>query len=1068
MSTIRSLTQGLLLMLVLLVISVPSNAQDDPRYDNTVGITLPFLGPGPITREISVITTPDGFDNFDLGVDQAEPHLSVHPRNPLWYFSAWNINNVRRTINGHDWTFSSPSFGATMRGDPVTAYDSLGNLYYENMYGATSIQGCMVMRSTDNGATWLPSVAGIAGIDKNWIACDQTSGPYANFVYTTMTASGGGNFARSTNFGATWTNTATFTPQTLPGMMVAVGPNVLGGNNISGGCVYVVTHSGTNAAGTYTFSRSTNGGLNFTLMSTQQFSGLIGTEISGRSTVNGMRTRPYPFIVADNSFGPHRGRLYLVYATNNPAGNGNKSDIFLHYSTDQGATWSTRTRVNDDPNPQNNFSFFPAVWTEKTTGRLYIKWYDSRLVPTSDSMDVYATYSDDGGLTFAPNQRMTNRTFRTKVTTSGNPPAYQGDYDAIVSHQYGALAVWADFRGNNFGSYAGYFPDFAMLVSPTRDTLDLTDSATIIVKVPAVKLYTHVARFSASFSPAGNISITFPQRDSLTAYPDSLPMVIRTNNAAQGTYTVTVTGTGPTGTPIHRRTITILVQPPPNAVRIIQPNGGEFWTVGTDQNITWTRSGLVDSVNLDYSTNYGVSWIRITTGVPAAIGTYAWTIPNTPTTEALVRASWKANPTLNDASDAIFTISSLPLTEAWTDHVTAAFRATVTNEGNIGSLNDYVGTGPGNGFQFNPVNVIGQRLFEGALIIATDSLRVSDAARDSIEEFDADFRYRALFDTTGSAAPLQMRATSFDDSPAESPLGIRVDQTTLSVDSTGLNNFLIFQLDVRNQSNSTFNGLTIGGFFDWDVAASADDRGSVIVDSTNTIPGVNGGAPFPFDMLELHAGISPNAWVGIVPLSTNRFRGRRILISSTEVYPPRMRNSDKWEYINFNRTTNPNGDAGTPDDHCQIFGMGQYALAPAATKRVGFAMVAGTSLQNFISAARAAQLFWVQRMGNLMDINLTDVPHLIAEIPTKYKLGQNYPNPFNPTTTIRYALPQTGLVELSVFNVLGQKIATLVNGQQTPGDHAIVWDASSVSSGVYFYRITAGSYVETRKMILMK
>ena len=70
----------------------------------------------------------------------------------------------------------SPNFSAPMSGDPVTAYDSLGNLYYENMYNSGgNIIGCKVIKSTDNGATWSPSVTAIAGNDKNWIAADQTA-----------------------------------------------------------------------------------------------------------------------------------------------------------------------------------------------------------------------------------------------------------------------------------------------------------------------------------------------------------------------------------------------------------------------------------------------------------------------------------------------------------------------------------------------------------------------------------------------------------------------------------------------------------------------------------------------------------------------------------------------------------------------------------------------------------------------------------------------------------------------------------------------------------------------------
>ena len=98
----------------------------------------------------------------------------------------------------------------------------------------------------------------------------------------------------------------------------------------------------------------------------------------------------------------------------------------------------------------------------------------------------------------------------------------------------------------------------------------------------------------------------------------------------------------------------------------------------------------------------------------------------------------------------------------------------------------------------------------------------------------------------------------------------------------------------------------------------------------------------------------------------------------------------------------------------------------------------------------------------------TDITNPSQQIPQEFNLEQNYPNPFNPTTSIQYAVSSRQFVSLKVYDVLGNEVATLANEYREAGRYEVEFDASSLSSGIYFYRLQAGDFVQTRKMILMK
>ncbi|HAQ65305.1 MAG TPA: hypothetical protein DCR43_05580 [Bacteroidales bacterium] len=560
--TLLRFTMKLTLMLMALVLGGMLRAQPATKDENVLHDPM-IMRPGYVAPNedavASSVVTIGNYDNFKLGVDFAECSITNNPLNPLQYFAVWNSTGSAGgkgyyTLDGYNWNASSPSW-TQMRGDVVVAYDSSGNLAYQNMYGASSILGVKVAISSNNGQTWAAPVNSNSGVDKNWLAADQTSGPFSNRLMGVMTANSGGSVSRSSDNGVSWQSSPNLNPQNLPGMSICIGPD----GDIQGGSQYIVTNSGSSFASVYTFFESNDGGATFQQRSAQSFSNTVGSQVNGRNAVLNMRTRPYPNIAADNSYGPHRGRLYLVYASNNPTGNGNKPDIFLRYSDDHAVTWSPAKVVNDDPNSQNNHNWFPAIWTEKNTGRLYISWMDTRDTPTSDSAMIYATYTDDG-ITFQPNQQISSKKMKINCSScgGGGTPMYLGDYNGIAANPVTAMLAWTDFRDNNFGSYTAYFPDYAMrTMLAVNDTL--IDTLSVNVAVPSVKLYNNTVEFSAEVAPSpatGSFEFYFPNGNTLSTLPDSVSLqVVRQGDVPSGVYNLTVTGRGPNGTPVHKRSL---------------------------------------------------------------------------------------------------------------------------------------------------------------------------------------------------------------------------------------------------------------------------------------------------------------------------------------------------------------------------------------------------------------------------------------------------------------------------------------------------------------------------------
>jgi len=148
----------------------------------------------------------------------------------------------------------------------------------------------------------------------------------------------------------------------------------------------------------------------------------------------------------------------------------------------------------------------------------------------------------------------------------------------------------------------------------------------------------------------------------------------------------------------------------------------------------------------------------------------------------------------------------------------------------------------------------------------------------------------------------------------------------------------------------------------------------------------------------------------------------------------------------------------TPDGAVSFMAGQSLVLQPQQTRTVFIAVAAGTNATDMLANMQFAQ----QKYSTITSVEGTE------KLPSSYALDQNYPNPFNPTTKISYQLPQSGYVNLKVFNTLGKEVASLVNEEKSAGNYEVDFNAQGLSSGIYFYTIQSGSFQETKKMILLK
>ncbi len=387
-----------------------------------------------------------------------------------------------------------------------------------------------------------------------------------------------------------------------------------------------------------------------------------------------------------------------------------------------------------------------------------------------------------------------------------------------------------------------------------------------------------------------------------------------------------------------------------------------------------------------------------------------------------------------------------PLTPSVVTHNTDRIRFSLSNFGAYGLGPGSAVPGPGAGFVLDDG---ANTLWEGGLMIGTDSNHVSSAVHSYIYEPRHDFRpspggeMKFMSDGPGGA---EQTFCIFNDSNSADPIGVEITQETFARTSGENADFLTVRYIVRNLNPVAIDSLWVGLFLDWDIPPYASNVGGYESDIgfSWTAPDSDG-IPVQYRGCRLLQG----------PAATALTEKGNQLIYIPADGGDGFRTAEKFQAL-----TAGFGSADTyrttPAELFQLTAAGPIGLSPGGVDTVSFAILAGATFGDISYAAVRA------------DSLLTDVPPSEDRpLPTGFSLHQNYPNPFNPSTTISFDLPRRSDYRLSVFNVLGRKVHDVV-AHAPAGRVSVTWDAASFASGVYFYQVEAGDYRAVRKMALVK
>ncbi|HEY0899732.1 MAG TPA: S8 family serine peptidase, partial [Sphingobacteriaceae bacterium] len=369
-----------------------------------------------------------------------------------------------------------------------------------------------------------------------------------------------------------------------------------------------------------------------------------------------------------------------------------------------------------------------------------------------------------------------------------------------------------------------------------------------------------------------------------------------------------------------------------------------------------------------------------------------------------------------------FEVFSLTVSADYINVLINRVATTFTSNGRVGFSSPDASDGIG--FSYKGEDL----LFEASLMIGNSPSRVSNNARGSSGAWDEHFVKQVRAHRQNEDAGFFDGQSEFDDSGNPAALNLYIKHRMLSYPSAPDDKYVLVEYDIQNKNSAPLSNVYVGLFTDWDV--DDDGRDATRYDAANRM-----GYTFS------KGGALPYAGVKILTPGSPSYYPLSYQVQGDPLQNGGFSLAEKFTTLSSGvKATSLGDDVPSGYDVMHVTGTGPHTIPANGSVRVAFALIGGDDLEDLGNSARAAQAKYQ---------SLILAPPVSAQL----ELKQNYPNPVRSATTIEFNIPQSGYVDLTLYNILGQRVRTLVNSTLEAGVYRVSPELSDLTNGLYFYKI---------------